>query len=64
MKKGKVNIANVKIHIKCISVISNIMSIMLINTIMCLMRIIETYLRERDRRRVMSAAVFPGVVWR
>ncbi len=64
MKKGKVNIANVKIYIKCISVISDIMSIMQINTIMCLMHIIETYLRERDRRRVMSAAVFPGVVWR
>ncbi len=35
-----------------------------ISTIMCIMRVIGIYLRERVRRRLMSAAVFPGVVWR
>ena len=76
LKKGKVNIAIVKmlistimciiciIYLSYISVISVIMFIMLINTLIKTMRIIETYLRDRDRRRVMSAAVFPGVVWR
>jgi hypothetical protein len=33
------------------------------STIMCMMREIGMYLRERVRRRLMSAAVFPGVVW-
>ncbi len=76
MKKGKVNIAFVKmlintimcimriINISYICVISVIKFIMPINTLINTMRIIETYLRDRDRRRVMSAAVFPGVVWR
>ncbi len=48
------------IQFNVINVISVIMSIMPINTLINTMRIIATYLRDRDRRRVMSAAVFPG----
>ncbi len=60
MKQEKVNLAYVKIQIKCISVISVIMQRMQISTIMCIVLVIGMYLRERERsQKVDVCCRFP-----